>query len=90
MSAAGVIEVDMKHHSSSEGKPEIAARLQQESEKLNEKRRSLTKDDLNKRMAEADSKRSQQLEEKVQIAKKLEGHTSPRKENENKQEAKAQ
>jgi len=66
-----------QHHHDS--KPEIASRLQQESDKLNEKRRSLTKDDLNKKMAEADSKRKENLDEKVQTAKKLEGHTSPRK-----------
>jgi len=80
MSSAGVIEVDMKqHHGAADAKPEIATRLEQESEKLNEKRRSLTKDDLNKKLAEAESKRKENLEEKVQTAKKLEGHTSPRK-----------
>jgi len=91
MSTAGVTEVDMKQHNhGADAKPEIASRLQQESDKLNEKRRSLTKDDLSKKMAEADSKRKEQLEEKIQTAKRLEGHTSPRKEAEHKEEAKAQ
>lgn len=80
MSSAGVIEVDMKtHHHSHESKPEIASRLEQESEKLSEKRRSLTKDDVIKKLAEADTKRKEQLDEKIQTAKKMEGHTSPRK-----------
>jgi len=80
MSSAGVIEVDMKqHHHSHDSKPEIASRLEQESEKMNEKRRSLTKDDVIKKLAEADTKRKEQLDEKIQTAKKMEGHTSPRK-----------
>jgi len=80
MSSGGVIEVDMKpHNHSHESKPEIASRLEQESEKLNEKRRSLTKDDVIKKLAEADTKRKEQLDEKIQTAKKMEGHTSPRK-----------
>jgi len=82
---SGVIEVDMKHHNH-ENKPDIANRLEQESERLNEKRRSLTKDEISKKMAEADSKRKEQLDEKVQTAKRLEGHTSPRKEGEHKEE----
>jgi len=75
MSSNGVIEVDFKqeHKENHGGKPEIASRLESESAKLAEKRRSLTKEDVDGKLAEAESKRKEILEEKVKTAKELEG-----------------
>jgi len=69
-----VINVDIKTSNGEGRKPEIAARLEQESEKLREKRQSLGKEDVQKKLAEAEQRRKENLEEKVENAKKLEGH----------------
>jgi len=76
MSSSGVIEVDFKqeHKENHHGvKPDIASRLESESAKLAEKRRSLTKEEVDSKLAEAESKRKEILEEKVKTAKELEG-----------------
>jgi len=72
---SGVIEVDFKqeHKENSTSKPEIASRLETESAKLAEKRRSLNKDDIQNKLQEAESKRKEILDEKVKTAKELEG-----------------
>jgi len=73
-----VIEVDFKHHgehkeSTSPTKTDIANRLESESAKMQEKRRSLTKDDVQNKLNEAEIKRKEILEEKINTAKQLEG-----------------
>jgi len=76
-SAPGVIEVDFKHehkeHATSPTKPDIATRLESESAKLAEKRRSLTKEEVQHKLDEAETKRKEHLEEKINTAKALEG-----------------
>lgn len=81
MSSAGVIEIDMKHSSDSKSveKPEIAQRLEQESNRIKEKRQSLTKEEVASKLAEAEQKRNEILNEKVERAKELEGHPTPKK-----------
>jgi len=76
MSASnGVIEVDFKaEHKEQTAKPDIASRLEQESAKLKEKRQSFTKEDVETKLQEAENKRNQQLQEKVEKAKELEGN----------------
>jgi len=81
MSAAGIIEIDMKHNheSKSNEKPEIATRLEQESNKLKEKRQSLTKEEVQTKLADAEANRQAFLNEKIKTAKELEGHPTPKK-----------
>ena len=76
---APVIEVDMGKHGSG-SKPDIASRLEEEGAKLKEKRQSLTKEEVQSKLQQAEANRKAGLEEKVKTAKELEGHPTPKKE----------
>jgi hypothetical protein len=76
---APVIEVDMGKGGST-SKPEIASRLEEEGAKLKEKRMSLTKEEVQNKLQQAEANRKEVLEEKVKTAKELEGHPTPKKE----------
>ena len=81
MASAGVIEIDMKSNSDSKSieKPEIAQRLEQESNRIKEKRQSLTKEEVATKLADAEANRQAILNEKVERARELEGHPTPKK-----------
>lgn len=76
---APVIEVDVGKHSSP-NKPDIASRLEEEGAKLKEKRQSLTKEEVQNKLQQAEANRKEVLEEKIKTAKELEGHPTPKKE----------
>jgi len=71
-----VINVDMKSAHNDGTKPAIASHLEDESTKLNEKRASLSKEEIDTRLREAETKRNKILDEKVALAKELEGHST--------------
>jgi len=74
MSTPAVIEVDFKHGGVSDSnKPEIASRLEHQSAEMKEKRQSLTKEEVDQKLNAATQARAAVLEEKVKIAKELEG-----------------
>jgi len=78
MSTPAVIEVDFKQHGGgSSDKPEIASRLEHQSAEMKEKRQSLTKEEVDQKLNAATQARAAVLEEKVKVAKELEG--SPHK-----------
>jgi hypothetical protein len=81
MSAASVIEVDMKSGAEHKdgGKPDVATRLEEEGAKLKEKRQSLTKEEVASKLQHAEANRNQILEQKISTAKELEGHPTPKK-----------
>jgi len=70
-----VINVDMKSAHADGHKPAIATHLEGESSKLNEKRASLSKEEIDTKLREAEAKRNKILDEKVALAKELEGHS---------------
>ena len=76
---APVIEVDVGKNGSA-SKPEIASRLEEEGAKLKEKRMSLTKEEVQSKLQQADANRKELLDEKVKTAKEREGHGTPKKE----------
>lgn len=52
-------------------KPAVAARLEKEANELKQKRQSLSKEDVDKQLKEAEERRQKELEAKVEKAKEL-------------------
>jgi len=55
-------------------KPAVAARLEESSAALAKKRESESREDVDKSLADAESRRQKLLEERINKAKQLEGH----------------
>jgi len=68
------VKVPDFHENKNAGKPAVAQRLEQESQGLKAKKSELTKDQIAKELQEAERRRQQLLNEKVDTAKQLEGH----------------
>lgn len=63
----------MSEKKASDHKPAVAARLEKEAGDLKAKRQSLSKDDVDAKLREAEERRQKELEAKVEKAKELEG-----------------
>ena len=67
------MEVDFNEHKTVNNKPPIADKLQKESQELQKKRQSLSKEDVEGKLREAEERRLAELEKKKEVAKQLEG-----------------
>jgi len=68
------VKIDFNEHKAAQhGKSAVAERLEKESEEIKKKRESLSKEDVDKELKQAEDRRQKELADKVEKAKKLEG-----------------